>query len=237
MKKLLGAMMCFVLTGTALAQENPLQQKLAQIGLTQVKLSPTPIKGLQVASTERGIFYVSEDGEYLIDGKMYQLTSQGAVNLTNQVLMQKLNAFAKEMIVFPAKNEKYVVNVFLDTSCYYCHLMFAQTEKYNELGITVRYLAFPARSGIHSESAQQMEAIWTAENPNYALQQAENEKIYPSQLKQPKVVKAQYLLGEQFGVRGTPAIVTASGELLNGYIKPDALLHMLEMEQREKNSH
>ena len=46
------------------------------------------------------------------------------------------------MIIYPAKNEKYVVTVFMDITCHYCHILHQQVKEYNDLGITVRYLAF-----------------------------------------------------------------------------------------------
>ena len=57
------------------------------------------------------------------------------------------------MIVYPAKNEKHVVTVFIDISCHYCHLLHQQIKEYNELGITVRYLAFP-RAGLNSQNCR-----------------------------------------------------------------------------------
>lgn len=65
------------------------------------------------------------------------------------------------MIVYPAEKEKYVITVFMDITCHYCHLLHQKIKEYNELGITVRYLAFP-RAGLNSNTAKQMEAIWTS---------------------------------------------------------------------------
>ena len=37
-------------------------------------------------------------------------------------------------------------------------------------------------------------------------------------------MKKQYDLGVQLGVKGTPSIVTSTGEMLGGYLKPQDLL-------------
>ena len=58
------------------------------------------------------------------------------------------------MIVYPAKNEKHVVTVFMDITCHYCHLLHQQLKEYNDLGIAVRYLAFP-RAGMNNQTAKQ----------------------------------------------------------------------------------
>lgn len=130
------------------------------------------------------------------------------------------------MIVYPAKNEKHVVTVFMDITCHYCHLLHQQLKEYNDLGITVRYLAFP-RAGMNNQTAKQMEAIWTAKDPVFALNEAEKGNL-PKEVKTPNVVKKHYELGAQFGVNGTPSIVTSTGELIGGYLKPADLLSALE---------
>ena len=142
------------------------------------------------------------------------------------MLLDKLNALKNEMIVYPAKNEKHVVTVFMDITCHYCHLLHQQVKEYNDLGITVRYLAFP-RAGMESQTAGQMEAIFTAKDPTFALNEAEKGNL-PKELKTPNVVRKHYLLGAQFGVNGTPTIITSEGEVIGGYLKPADLLAALE---------
>lgn len=216
------------------ANEIPTEQlakRFNEMGIKEVSLESSPLDNIYTALTSSGVFYVSKDGKYLLDGRLMEVKSEkdkiaGVIDLTGRALVKKLNLHAKEMIVYPAKNEKYVVNVFLDISCHYCHLMFEQTQQYNDLGITMRYLAFP-RGGMNNENAERMEAIWTAENPILALNKAEKERIYSTQLKTPNVVEKHYQLGVQFGIRGTPAIVTTEGTLLEGYIPPEQLIKIL----------
>lgn len=210
----------------ALDQKSTLQKQLTQLGLENVVLTSSPISGIEMAKTDNGIFYISQDGKYLLDGKMYALSPKGVVNITNKMLLKELDGDKHSMIIFPAKQEKYVVTAFIDITCHYCHLMFEQTKAYNELGITVRYLPFP-RKGLNAISAQQMEAIWTSPDPTYALTQAEIEKKFPEKMKTPNVVKKQYILAEQLGINGVPALILDNGEVIGGYIPPERLLHLL----------
>lgn len=221
-----------LLSSFANADQANLKQKLQNLGFEQVSISSSPLKGIKTVDTERGIFYVSDNGEYLFDGKLFHITPKGVEDVALKSLVKKLNAQKANAITYPAKNEKYVVYVFLDITCHYCHILFEQNQKYNDLGITIRYLAFP-RQGLHSQNAQRMEAIWTAADPVQALNQAENDRIYPKTLKKPNIVKAQYDLGVQFGVQGTPAIITSSGEMINGYMPPERLLRALEALQNK----
>lgn len=204
-------------------------KKLENLGLSNIEASPSPIKGVEMLSTSEGIFYIS--GDYFIAGKLFKLTDKDPIDLTNKYLMDKLNAEEKHMIIYPATNEKYIVTVFMDTSCHYCHLLFEKVPEYNKLGITIRFVAFP-RNGLESKTAQQMESVWTSKDPNFALKQLENDKKYPTELKEANIVKKQYELGLKFGISGTPAIILKNGEVLPGYVPPQQLIKILEEDKQ-----
>lgn len=224
MKKLLTALL-ITASATAMATDAEIKSKLQALGAKNIEVKDSPVKGLKTAVTDQGILYVSENGQYVLQGKMYELTNKGPVDVAGKLLVDKVNALKNEMIIYPAKNEKYVVTVFMDITCHYCHILHQQVKEYNDLGITVRYLAFP-RAGMN-ETARQMEAIWTAKDPVFALNEAEKGNL-PKELKTPNIVKKQYDLGVQLGVKGTPSIVTSTGEMLGGYLKPQDLLAVLQ---------
>ena len=224
MKKLLTALLITV-SATAMASDAEIKSKLQALGAKNIEVKDSPVKGLKTAVTDQGILYVSENGQYVLQGKMYELTNKGPVDVAGKLLVDKVNALKNEMIIYPAKNEKYVVTVFMDITCHYCHILHQQVKEYNDLGITVRYLAFP-RAGMN-ETARQMEAIWTAKDPVFALNEAEKGNL-PKELKTPNIVKKHYDLGVQLGVKGTPSIVTSTGEVLGGYLKPQDLLAVLQ---------
>ena len=224
MKKLLTALL-ITASATAMASDAEIKSKLQALGAKNIEVKDSPVKGLKTAVTDQGILYVSENGQYVLQGKMYELTNKGPVDVAGKLLADKVNALKNEMIIYPAKNEKYVVTVFMDITCHYCHILHQQVKEYNDLGITVRYLAFP-RAGMN-ETARQMEAIWTSKDPVFALNEAEKGNL-PKELKAPNIVKRHYDLGIQLGVQGTPSIVTSTGELIGGYLKPKDLLAALK---------
>ena len=224
MKKLLTALL-ITTSATAMATDAEIKSKLQALGAKNIEVKDSPVKGLKTAVTDQGILYVSENGQYVLQGKMYELTNKGPVDVAGKLLADKVNALKNEMIIYPAKNEKYVVTVFMDITCHYCHILHQQVKEYNDLGITVRYLAFP-RAGMN-ETARQMEAIWTSKDPVFALNEAEKGNL-PKELKAPNIVKRHYDLGVQLGVQGTPSIVTSTGELIGGYLKPKDLLAALK---------
>lgn len=226
MKKIMTALSLLAMSAGAMADDAALKNKLEKLGVKDIEIQSSPIKGLRTVISDQGVFYAEEGGDYLLQGNIYKLSDKGISNVSNNVLMDKLNALTSEMIVYPAKNEKHVVTVFMDITCHYCHLLHQQIKEYNDLGITVRYLAFP-RGGVETKTASQMEAIFTAKDPAFALNEAENGNL-PKELKTPNIVKKHYNLGIQFGVNGTPTIVTSKGEIIGGYLKPRELLAELE---------
>ena len=191
MKKLLTALL-ITASATAMASDAEIKSKLQALGAKNIEVKDSPVKGLKTAVTDQGILYVSENGQYVLQGKMYELTNKGPVDVAGKLLADKVNALKNEMIIYPAKNEKYVVTVFMDITCHYCHILHQQVKEYNDLGITVRSLAFPR--GRMNGTARQI----------------------------------HYDLGVQLGVKGTPSIVTSTGEMLGGYLKPQDLLAVLQ---------
>ncbi|EEX49706.1 bifunctional protein-disulfide isomerase/oxidoreductase DsbC [Pasteurella dagmatis] len=225
MKKILTALFISVLSTTAMASSDAISERFNKMGLKGVEVSDSPIKGIKTAVTDNGIFYITEDAKYILDGKIYETSERGITDISAKLLLDKLKGYQKEMIVYPAKNEKHVVTVFGDISCHYCQVLHKQMKEYNELGITVRYLAFP-RGGLDTNVARQMEFVFRAKEPQFSLDEAMKGNL-PQQLLEPKIVKKHYQLGLQFGVNGTPTIVTEKGELIGGYLKPKDLLSAL----------
>jgi thiol:disulfide interchange protein DsbC len=106
-------------------------------------IQPSPVSGMSTVLTDSGVLYVTDDGKHIIQGPMYDVSGAQPVNVTNQLLVGKLNALSNEMIVYKAPKEQHVITVFTDITCGYCHKLHEQMSDYNALGITVRYLAFP----------------------------------------------------------------------------------------------
>ncbi|MEH6453685.1 MAG: disulfide isomerase DsbC N-terminal domain-containing protein, partial [Psychromonas sp.] len=131
--------------------------KMQSLNIPVNAINESEVDGLYEVIANGEIYYVSEDGKYLLHGNIYDLDNQ-MVNVTGEkkaqisqdrILqnMDKLKSFEKDMIVYQANNEKYVINVFTDPTCGYCQKLHAQIDDYNKLGITIRYLAFP-RGGL-----------------------------------------------------------------------------------------
>ncbi|PSW42805.1 bifunctional protein-disulfide isomerase/oxidoreductase DsbC [Photobacterium leiognathi] len=223
-------------SAVAKPNEAAISQQLEKVGLTPSSIASSPIPGLNEVATERGVIYTTDDGKYFVVGHLYENSGAQPVNLTEQKMAKmnkdKIAAMEKDMIVYPAKNEKYVVTVFTDTSCGYCRKLHNEIKGYNDEGITVRYLAFP-RGGERSGNFNQMSAIWGAKDRAKAMDDAKSGNFDESKITpRPDLVRAQYELGVAMGVNGTPAIVLADGTMIPGYQPPAALRQLLDSQPK-----
>jgi len=198
-------------------------------GVKAEDIKPSAIKGLFEVSLGADTAYVSSDGKFLISGDMYDIDSR--TNLTEsgrsdtrKKLLAKLDE--KDMIVFAPATTKHTITVFTDVDCGYCRKLHSEIEQINKLGVRVRYMAYP-RSGPGTDDWQKMESVWCSKDRKGAITQAKQGADVKTANCGATPVAKQYALGEQFGVRGTPAIFTATGDYIGGYLPPQQLLEQL----------
>ena len=233
MKKglLMFTLLAATLSGAAHADSATIKQSLAKLGVQSTDIQPSPVSGMSTVLTDGGVLYVTDDGKHVIQGPMYDVSGAQPVNVTNSLLVGKLNALEKEMIIYKAPQEKHVITVFTDITCGYCHKLHEEMKDYNALGITVRYLAFP-RAGVQSQPEQDMKAIWCAKDRNKAFDDAMSGKgIQPASCDID--IANHYALGVQFGVTGTPAIVLNNGYVVPGYQGPKEMKAFLDAHQKQ----
>ncbi|MCY7294298.1 bifunctional protein-disulfide isomerase/oxidoreductase DsbC [Alteromonas sp. a30] len=202
-------------------------ENLLKMQVSEIKSSP--IQGLYQVMTERGLFYVSEDAKYFVHGRIFNL-DEGMRNETEDALasvrISGMKKFENDMIEFKAKDEKYEVTVFTDITCGYCRRLHNQIAEYNDLGITVRYLAFP-RGGPNSKAFGDMQSVWCSKNKREAMTAAKaGDSVHSASCS--NKVHDQYMFGMQVGVNGTPAIMLADGSMLPGYQPPQQLEQLLK---------
>jgi len=133
---------------------------------------------------------------------------------------------ADEQITYSPENPKYDLLVFTDIDCGYCRKLHNQMTEYNEEGIAIHYLAFP-RAGVGSNSYDKFVSVWCSDDQQSAMTLAKNGSD-PEPQKCPNPIAHQYELGRELGVTGTPALVTADGTLIPGYMPPAQLRERLE---------
>ena len=218
-----------------------LESKLPGLKVSSIRVSEYPALVEVVADGD--VLYASPDGKFVFNGAMFSL-SNGIVNLSEQrldeiaaemapQLVKDIEALGEaSMIVFKAANEKHKVTVFTDVDCGYCRKLHSQIAKYNELGITVRYLAYP-RGGIPSESYTKLQSVWCADDRKAAMTVAKQGGS-PTAKSCKDPVEQHFGLARKFNLSGTPAIVMADGTLVAGYVPPEDLAANLDKKQASR---
>lgn len=216
----------FTSTVYGATEEKVIRDTLEKYNMVVEVIKPSPIVGLNVVETSTGVVYITDDGKYLLQGPIYDMSGKTPVNISNQPLMKKVEALKDEMIIFKAPQEKHVVTVFTDISCGYCKKLHESVDELNRQGVTVRYLAYP-RQGADSDVGKKMASIWCNGLQQKALTQAfKGEDV--AIIDDCKIDLSKHMsVGNLFKVTGTPAIILPDGQMLPGYMKPDALVQLL----------
>ena len=233
MKKFL-AITLILLTNYALADVSVVVNKLKPF-FPEIKaenISPSQLEGYyEVILTDPfiDVMYISTDGKYVIQGAVTDLELMTNIS-TNRINSIKLNILESisdsDKIVFKAKEEKYVINVFTDVDCPYCVKLHANMRQMNDLGITVKYLASPLEQ-LHPNAQSAMEKIWCAEDRELAMHNYKSKRYLPDSPDCINPVSDQLAISKQLGVNGTPSIFFENGTNLPGYLPPNDILNRI----------
>jgi thiol:disulfide interchange protein DsbC len=198
-----------------------------------ISVADANVPGLLQINTDTGIFYASENGEYFLSARIYRVGDE-IVDETGAALqkyrLEGIKRFKDSAIEFKSAKEKYVLNVFTDATCGYCRKLHNEMDILNDLGITVRYLAFP-RQGLNSKVYSDAVSIWCSDNPQEAMTQAKAGVNVASTSCENEVAE-QYNFGKAIGVNGTPNIILPDGTVIPGYQPAQALLAALRAAEK-----
>lgn len=196
----------------------------------------TPMSGFYAIDLYGGqTLYGSADGRYLFSGDMYELSAgNGVVNIAEGRRVVKRRQLIdaeplENMVVFsPAGETRAHVTVFTDVDCGYCRKLHQEMADINALGIEVRYVGYP-RAGLGTPTHAKIVSAWCAKNPNEAITALKSGLTIPT-TDCDNPIAGQFELGQKIGVTGTPAIVTADGRLLPGYMPAAALAEAIGLQ-------
>lgn len=195
-------------------------------------IQPAPVKGLYEVMVGTQLMYVTGDGRYYVDGRIVDLSTREDVTEPRLSGARKKlvdGVGESEMVIFePSAKAEHTVTVFTDIECGYCRKLHGQIADYGKEGIRVRYMFFP-RAGKGSPAYSEAVSVWCAGDSNErrtALTDAKAGKtIAEKSCTNP--VDRHMAVGEELGLRGTPAILTEDGELIPGYVEPKRLAAQL----------
>ncbi|MFI3189794.1 disulfide bond formation protein DsbC [Crenothrix sp. D3] len=240
MKKIitLAAVSLLSLTFSAVqADENTIKASIAKSMPTMKvdAIKPSEVKGLYEISVGSNVFYVSDDGKYLIEGHLIDIAAKKDLTegkLSESHVKAIKNLGVDKMIVFKAKDSKYTVTIFTDIDCGYCRKLHSEIDSYLAEGITVQYIFFP-RSGKDTESYKKAISVWCADDRKVALTAAKKGETIKEKTCANPIDEHMKLAGE-FEVNGTPTIVSEKGVVYPGYLPAKQLVEMLKGENAPK---
>ncbi len=204
--------------------------EVPSVGLKVASAQTSEIAGLyQVQFTNGPLVYSTLEGNFFVVGDLYSVSPQGYVNLAEKRRDgERVEKLAKvnrdDMIIFsPEGPPRAYISVFFDTSCHYCQKLHEEVAQLNKNGVEVRYLAYP-RAGLGSDTFKQLASAWCADNPQDTFAKLTNKQSIPENVCKDNPIAAQFQLGQELGVQGTPAIITQTGQMIPGYQTADELM-------------
>lgn len=213
------------------------QQALARLapGVQVDVVNRAPLPGFYQVIASGQLVYISADGKYLMNGDLVDLGAKKNLNDAAWAVFRKAELAkvpAAARIEYAPANPKYRITVFTDVTCPYCRVLHEHMAELNKAGVAVDYMAWP-RSGVQDEAGRPTEtykamvSAWCAADPKAALDGAFAGRE-PKAASCANPVSQEFDLGVKLGVSGTPAIFTASGRQIGGYLTPAQLLEVLQ---------
>jgi thiol:disulfide interchange protein DsbC len=183
------------------------------------------------------VTYVTEDGKYLLQGKLYDVPQKKDLTSARIATMRE-EALAKlpesKVMLFAPENPKHTVTVFTDVDCPYCRQFHKQIAEYNRLGIAVRYVLYPL--DIHPGADKKAAAVWCAKDRNAAYTAAMNGQD-PGTGTCSNPVAETKALGETLGINATPTVLAEDGTMVENAkaVSPTLLAAELDRKSAAKD--
>lgn len=215
------------------ANDAEIRKSLAQLTppIKPDSIDSTPIEGLFEVMVGSNIFYISDDGKYVIQGSILDVAAK--IDLTELKLAglrAKLIAKIDEAdtVVFAPEQVKYNIFVFTDIDCAYCRKLHGEIDQFMAQGIKVQYLLFP-RAGVGSPSYDKAVTVWCSDDRAAALTKSKKGVTLDKKTCKNPVIE-HMKLGGALGLSGTPMMVTEKGTIFPGYMTAQQLIERLKNE-------
>ncbi|MBL4606373.1 MAG: DsbC family protein [Pseudomonadales bacterium] len=175
--------------------------------------------------------HISKDGNYLIAGPIYKiengtLVDQSADRMAHLRIAKLESLDSSIAIKYEAVEEKHNIYIFTDVTCGYCKKFHAkELNKLLSNGISVNYIPYVAAN--YGRNYDLNDYVWCSDNPAETLTLAKNNKTGTLKTCKSKALRQGKEIGKMFGVRGTPNIAFANGDLVKGYKSAQYIINKL----------
>jgi thiol:disulfide interchange protein DsbC len=204
-------------------------------GIKVDSIQDAPFPGFYQVMASGRLIYVSADGKYMLNGNVIDIGAKKDLSAETWAKVRKAEIAkidANHKLVFAPADPKYTVTVFTDVDCGYCRELHKHIDEFNKAGIAVQYVFWPREgvkttAGNDTPSYTRAVAVWCASDRKKTFTSAiQGGDVGAAKCSNP--VSDDFSLGERIGVNGTPTIVTASGDVVGGYVTPAQLLAVLK---------
>jgi thiol:disulfide interchange protein DsbC len=227
------AALMLVAQSASASPEKTIRDALSKIvpGVEIDSVSESAVEGLYEVMIGTQLMYVTADGRYFVDGRIVDLKTREDLTEPRLAAARKTlvdGIGESQMVIFGPADAKHTVTVFTDIECGYCRKLHGEIDQYAKEGIRVRYLFYP-RAGQGSPAYDEAVSVWCAgdaEAQRDAMTEAKAGKAIPAKTCT-NPVNMHVAIGQELGLRGTPAIVTESGEMIPGYVEAKRLAAQL----------
>ncbi|HEY6093437.1 MAG TPA: DsbC family protein [Gallionellaceae bacterium] len=196
-----------------------LQKKLPQLGeITQVNKSPVP--GLYEVVTQDHLFYTDEQGQFLIEGAIYDLKSMRNVTeaRARQLFAIDFNKLPLNLALKKVKGKgERKLAIFTDPNCGFCQRLEKELLKIDN--VTLYLFMYPIFQG----SDEKVKAVWCSKDQVKAWDDLMQKGVMPPPGKCNTPTEKVLALGRQLNVNGTPALVFSDGTINPGYLPAEQL--------------
>lgn len=187
------------------------------------KISKTPVVGLYEVIVGSQVVYMSDDARYMIEGDLFDLKTKRNVSeeAKSSIRLSAIEELgATNMLIYKPEKVENTITVITDIDCPYCRRLHAEIPDYMKNNVEVRYIFMPLKG---AADIKKTVSVWCAEDQQQALDIAKaGGDVEDKTCKNP--IKDHLQLARDIGIRGTPAIVLESGEMLPGYVPYDKLI-------------
>jgi thiol:disulfide interchange protein DsbC len=220
------------LVAAPLSANEAIEKRMAEVvpGLSPDSIRPMDMDGVFEVRYGTDIFYVSEDGRFLIQGSLIDLEArENLTEKTRRGIRSEIFAGipdAELTVYVPDGEVRHTINVFTDPNCPYCRRQHEEMLAYLDAGVKVRYFMFPV---LGRDSPSVMNNVWCSDSRTDAMDRAKaGLPVAAADCATP--LDAHMSLGRELGINGTPATVTANGQQISGYRPVAEMLQLLAAE-------
>jgi thiol:disulfide interchange protein DsbC len=222
------------------ADEEAMRKTLARVfPQAEIKgIAPTPVAGLFEAAIDDRIYYITEDGRYLLGGPLVDALNRA--NLT-EARLATLNAIPWNSLPLDLAIRRVVgkgtrqIAIFEDPDCPYCKQLEQNLAGIGD--VTIYVLLYPLDE-LHPDAARKSRAIWCSKDRAKAWDGAMRDGAVPANAgtcDNPVATIAQF--GRRHRISGTPTLVLSDGRRLVGAIPRNELEKQLSRVGKSNKGH